>query len=77
MHFLSIIAPFKISFPTPRKASWMKMGYPGNTGKQYQPMDWSLDLAPLNFMISFRSLIHVSKNAKTIALPKRIMTKIT
>lgn len=77
MHFLPTLAPFKISFPTPRKASCMKMGYPGNTGKQYQPMDWSLDLAPLNFMISFRSLIHVSKNAKIIVLSKKIMAKIT
>lgn len=40
-------------------------------------MDWSLDLAPLNCMISFRSLIHVSKNAKIIALSKKIMAKIT
>lgn len=76
MHFLPTIAPFRMSFPTPRKASWLKMQYPGNTGKQYQPMDWSLGLAPLNFMISVRSLIHVSKNAKIIALSKKIMTMI-
>lgn len=71
MHFLPTIAPFRTSFPNPKEASLLKMEYPGNTGKQCQPMDLSLGLVPLNFMISFRPLIRASKNAKIIAPSKR------